>query len=571
MNPSPIQQSSNRDSNNSKLPAQWLFYLIAIIGVLISLILWYAFVLQSSANLRQVIQLQAEHISKDIDGQLKLRISALKHMAKHLERESPISDENWREISEYLLEYGGFDAVMWLDPNLNTVKLSTLKNSTPNSPYAAWVNSYASSIKNTARKNADAWLSPLLQNQPESTADIFAVVPVWDANHQLLGYLVSVIDLDNALELPLYHLDYAVSVYYDTHLIFENKAITPSNQIEPYITELTFYGQHWKVSVQPSKHFITTIASHLSTIALSLGISLAILFAIAARLALLARQRAKDLDLINVSLKNEIAERVLAEKSKEKMEKAMLQGQKLQAIGTLAGGIAHDFNNILYAIIGYTEMARDDVPKDSLLYNNLGKVLEGSHRGRDLIARILAFGRRQNHHDFHPLTLKPVMDSVLAFLTPAIPTTVTIHFTNDLPDNYKIVGNETQLHQVIVNLINNAVAAINEHGIINIQMSAVVANDDLLKQFPKIDSQEYCKIEITDTGDGISSDIIERIFEPFFTTKEVGQGSGLGLAIVHAIIEDHQGRVFVTSDLGKGTVFTILLPKYSPTTSIHGV
>jgi signal transduction histidine kinase len=569
MKPRHRQQPQDQDNSSSALPGQWLFYFIAAAGVIISLFLWYAFVLQSSANLKHVIQLQAEHVAKDIDVQLKLRISALKHMAKHLQSESPISDENWQEIAEYLLEYGGFETVSWLSPSLDTLKSSPSPTTPPNPLYPAWIKRYAAEIQKTAQNN-EIWLSPLLENQPAQEEDIFAVIPVRDKNQQLLGYLVTVIDLEGALELPLYHVDYAVGVYYDNHPIFENNISKASDQIAPYVAELSFYGTHWKVTVQPSKHFITTIASHLSGIALTLGICLAILFGVTARLALLTRQRARTLDTMNLDLKKEISERVLAEDSKQKLEKSMLQGQKLQAIGTMAGGIAHDFNNILYAIIGYTEMAREDAPAGSLMYANLGKVLEGSHRGRELVARILAFGRRQLHQDFQPFPLKAGLEGALALLRPTIPTTVTIQFIAKVPDDLQIIGNETQLHQVIVNLINNAVDAMNSDGKITLELSVIEPDDEILKQLPGLAKSSYCEIKITDTGHGMSPATVERIFEPFFTTKEVGKGSGLGLAIVHAIIEDHQGKISVNSEIGKGSVFTIILPTYSPTGTPQG-
>ncbi len=233
-----------------------------------------------------------------------------------------------------------------------------------------------------------------------------------------------------------------------------------------------------------------------------------------------------------------------AEEGKQNLEKALLQGQKLQAIGTLAGGIAHDFNNVLYAISGYTEMAREDTPKDSMTYQNLGKVLEGCQRGKELIARILTFSRRQ-HHDFEPIALKSTIESALGLLRPTIPASVTIDFIADANDCV-ILGNQTQLHQVIVNMINNAVDAMDGEGKITLKLSA---------------TPPFCKIEMSDTGHGMDQTTMERMYEPFFTTKEVGKGTGLGLSTVHAIVSEHKGEISVNSQLGRGTTFTILLPQ----------
>lgn len=297
---------------------------------------------------------------------------------------------------------------------------------------------------------------------------------------------------------------------------------------------------------------------YVSWITLLFGSSFSILLGALIYLNQIAHDRAHTLNDMNISLKKEIADRISAEETKQKLEVALLQGQKLQAMGTLAGGIAHDFNNILYAILGYAQMAREDVEKETTTYANLGKILEASHRGQELIARILAFSRRQ-HHQFNEIDLCKTIDAVLGLLRPTIPASVMIQFTAEHPTT--VLGNQTQIHQVLMNIINNAVDAMEGEGTINIHLSVVPANDPSLKQFSHLLSQDYCKIEISDTGHGMDQSTLKRIFEPFFTTKEVGKGTGLGLSIVHSIIKGHQGEVFVNSQLGHGTKFVILLPK----------
>ncbi len=289
-------------------------------------------------------------------------------------------------------------------------------------------------------------------------------------------------------------------------------------------------------------------------------LSISIAFLIAALIGMLQNIRHRELatQKINAALKKEMKERAKSEESKQQLEAALLQGQKLQAIGTLAGGIAHDFNNILYAIAGYTELTKADVSKDSLVYKNLGKIQEATHRGQDLISRILAFSRRQ-HHDYSPIDLNQTIESALSLLNPAIPASVIITYKSDIHPT--VVGNQNQVHQVLVNLINNAVDAMDGEGNIVIRLSRLASNDPVLRQFPDILQQAYCKLEISDTGHGMDNHMIERIFEPFFTTKEVGKGTGLGLSIVHSIIKEHAGRIAVTSKPGHGSTFTILLPE----------
>lgn len=296
----------------------------------------------------------------------------------------------------------------------------------------------------------------------------------------------------------------------------------------------------------------------LPWIGLIFGVSFSILVAALIRMTQLARLHAYTLKQTNANLKSEINDRIHAEETKQKLEVALLQGQKLQAIGTLAGGIAHDFNNILYAIIGYAQMAHEDVHENDLLRKNLGKIIEAAHKGQDLISRILAFSRRQHHH-FDPIDLRATTEAALSLLKPTIPASVMIQFK---PIDVTVLGNQTQIHQVLVNIINNAVDAMEGEGTIEIKMSHILAGDPFLNEFPHTLSQNYCKIEISDTGHGMELSTIKRIFEPFFTTKEVGKGTGLGLSIVHSIIKEHQGEIGVASQLGQGTVFTILLPEY---------
>lgn len=293
-------------------------------------------------------------------------------------------------------------------------------------------------------------------------------------------------------------------------------------------------------------------------ITLILGLGFSFLLARIIRISQLAKARSITLGKINQDLIKEIAERINAEETKQKLEIALLQGQKLQAMGTLAGGIAHDFNNLLYAIIGYVEISQEDVDKSSLVFKNLGKVLEAAHRGQELVARILAFSRRQHQH-FDHLHVKNTIEAALSLLRPTIPASVIVNFEPTI--DAIILANQTKIHQVLVNLINNAVDAMDGEGVITIKLSRVPADDPYLKDFHDLKPGAYCKIEISDTGHGMDRHTMERIFEPFFTTKEVGKGTGLGLSIVHSIVKEHEGEIFVKSQLGRGTTFTLLLPE----------
>jgi len=304
------------------------------------------------------------------------------------------------------------------------------------------------------------------------------------------------------------------------------------------------------------------IFGYINLIHFLLGILITILAILLTYLYYSNREHRATLTIMERNYNHQLEEQKIAEESRQKLEKALLQGQKLQAIGTLAGGIAHDFNNVLYAIMGYTELTLEDIPSDSITHQNLTKVLEASKRGQELVSRILAFSRR-HHHDFKPIPIKETLDSVLDLLRPTIPASVIVNF-QPAAENSIILGNQTQLHQVIVNLITNAVDAMEGEGKIVIQTERMTNSDALTKYLPDAPlHQYYCKITVTDTGHGMDAATIERIFEPFFTTKEVGRGTGLGLSTAHSIITEHKGDIFVHSQPGQGATFTILLPEYN--------
>src|SRR3990167_564750 len=239
--------------------------------------------------------------------------------------------------------------------------------------------------------------------------------------------------------------------------------------------------------------FINALQRPLPWLTLIFGAGFSILVAVLIRAAQVTRHQAAHLSKINDDLKKALESSSSIMEAKQKLEQALQQGQKLQAMGTLAGGIAHDFNNILYAIIVYIEMARDDVEKDSQVHQNLGRVLEACQRGRELVARILTFSRRQ-HHQLDVLNLKPTIETVLSLLKQTIPTSVMLKF--DMPEDMTLLGNRTLLHQILVNIINNAVDAMDGEGTVTIKVTRIMPGDPYLHQFPDITAQQYCRIDI---------------------------------------------------------------------------
>jgi len=238
-------------------------------------------------------------------------------------------------------------------------------------------------------------------------------------------------------------------------------------------------------------------------------------------------------------------------------EAQLRQSQKMESVGTLAGGIAHEFNNILGGIFGFLDIAREDAPGNSPIRESLDEIQRLGMRARDVVKQILAFSRKEPHQK-KPIRLSSVIEKELKMLRATIPKTIEIRQKMDNTCGTVLVD-QTQIQQVLMNLCVNAKDAMQEKGgVLEISLSPVVVRMENLQQYPDLSPGEYVKLSVKDTGRGIAPENMDKIFDPFFTTKDVGEGTGLGLSVVHGIVKDHAGIITVSSELGKGTTFSLL-------------
>jgi hypothetical protein len=256
----------------------------------------------------------------------------------------------------------------------------------------------------------------------------------------------------------------------------------------------------------------------------------------------------------------DVTERRQAEEERQSLKSRLHQAQKLEAIGTLAGGIAHDFNNILAAILGYTELALEELPQNSSSPKHLRHVLNAVHRAKDLIGQILVFSRQGEAHAREPVFVAPVVKEALRLLRATLPTTIEIR-QNISREPHMVLGDPSQLHQIILNLCANAAHAMRESGgVLEITLGRIELDAASVGEYQGLRPGSFVKLTVSDTGQGMDSATLDRIFEPYFTTKRFGEGSGLGLAVVHGIVRRHEGDISVRSEPGKGATFEILLP-----------
>jgi PAS domain S-box-containing protein len=244
-----------------------------------------------------------------------------------------------------------------------------------------------------------------------------------------------------------------------------------------------------------------------------------------------------------------------AEEEKTKLEADLRQAQKMEAMGTLAGGIAHDFNNILAAIIGYSELAREDIPESSHAREEIDEVILAGKRARDLVKHILAFSRKTEKNRF-PVKIQPLAEEVLNLLRATLPSTIEIRKNFD-PLCGNILADPTQIHQILLNLCTNAAQAMDEKGGI---LEVTLSREEMGGPGEQAPST-HVKLTVKDTGTGIEAHLLDKIFDPYFTTKEYGKGSGMGLAVVHGIVNAHQGSIHVESTPGVGTAFHVYFPE----------
>jgi two-component system cell cycle sensor histidine kinase/response regulator CckA len=255
----------------------------------------------------------------------------------------------------------------------------------------------------------------------------------------------------------------------------------------------------------------------------------------------------------------DITGRKRAEEQRKKLEEQLRQAQKMEALGTLAGGTAHEFNNILGIIIGYSDLAKLELPAGHAVTRHLEEVLKAGQRAKEIVQQILTFTRQQKDQR-ELILLQPIVADAVKLIRTTVPGEVKI-VTDIEPGTSAILGNPTQIHQVIFNLCTNAWHAMkNGAGLIRIMQRAVRLEETTPPPHPSLHPGPYVRLSVEDNGKGMDAATLARIFEPFFTTKGPGKGTGLGLAVVHGILQAHDGAVVVQSQVGQGTTFHLYFP-----------
>ncbi len=241
------------------------------------------------------------------------------------------------------------------------------------------------------------------------------------------------------------------------------------------------------------------------------------------------------------------------------LEDQLRQAQKMDVVGQLAGGIAHDFNNMLGAVLGNAELLAMELQEQSELQQYVGTILRGAQRASELTRKLLAFSRKGKMLST-PADVHQTINESVALLERSIDPRITIQKRFNANERI-VIGDPTLLQNVFMNLAVNARDAMPNGGTLTFSTSNVELDAQYCRDHPfNLKPGVYVEIDVSDTGWGMSHDVLERVFEPFFTTKPVGKGTGLGLAAVYGTIKEHNGAIFVSSEPGIGSVFKVFLP-----------
>jgi two-component system, cell cycle sensor histidine kinase and response regulator CckA len=242
----------------------------------------------------------------------------------------------------------------------------------------------------------------------------------------------------------------------------------------------------------------------------------------------------------------------------KELEARMLRAQRMESVGALAGGVAHDLNNVLAPILMASEMLPEFVNDDSMAVEMVNTVQKSARRGADLVKQLLTFARGSSGQRTL-LQLKHQIRELVRVAEGTFPKSIEIRI--DLPSElWPVMADATQMDQVLLNLCVNARDAMPDGGSLSIQAENTELIEEEVRPHPGAMAGPYVVVSVTDTGEGMSPDVIERLFEPFFTTKARGKGTGLGLSTTLGILKGHGGFVTVQSRPGHGTTFRVHLP-----------
>ncbi len=282
--------------------------------------------------------------------------------------------------------------------------------------------------------------------------------------------------------------------------------------------------------------------------------AIAVVIGVCARLVL-QRQEASE-EIAYLRDLNDILQKM------KRSEETIAHQQRLQIMGTMTGGIAHEFNNLLTPIMGYADILMMELPEGSEEYDNVSEIYDAAEKAKEIIQQLSTLSRRNMETAFKELSVRTVLTRAVKMVRSVCPVNVQVE--EQFGEELNILGNRTQINQVILNICVNAIHAIGDReGTICIREGSVSSGElaarHQLAETPRA-WKRFAQVDIEDNGCGMTKEVLDQIFDPFFTTKKNGKGTGLGLSLVEQIVNSHKGYIFAESQVGKGSVFHLYFP-----------
>lgn len=246
----------------------------------------------------------------------------------------------------------------------------------------------------------------------------------------------------------------------------------------------------------------------------------------------------------------------------EALEQRLLQSQKLETIGKLSNGIAHDFSNLLSSIFGSINLLKKKINAEDDVIRLLDNIENCSIRAKDLTKGLLSFGKPTPKRK-ELVKPKDLLNEILKVVNQTFPGTIKVETEID-EELYDIMGNSTEIYQILLNLCVNAKDAVDEKGILKVIGKKILINDEVSSKYPLLNKGNYVQFAVEDNGKGIQEENLNKIFDPYFSTKDKQGGTGLGLYVTYGIIKAHNGHIEVSSKEGEGTRFDVFIPAYEP-------
>jgi signal transduction histidine kinase/ActR/RegA family two-component response regulator len=526
-----------------------IFFLTSLVAVLT---FWQLLLGHRRAEIHAVTDEQASFVKSKVEAELSERIMPLQGLAAQWTTLG--SDREKKSAAELMMSgYPDYQAVEWVDP---TFRVRWTARSDGNEGDRG-VNPSGDAVQQVAIQAAEQYGDALVTrpvNLLQGGRDLLACVAVHTAG-KLSGFVVGVFRYRELISSILRDVaqGYWVTLYDGSEQIYgEGANLAPRDALWASTVDIQFRDLSWRAQVWPKPGTITYALSTLPKVAFIGGVLLSALLGFTVYAAETATLRAKEALAANKELKLEIAGR-------EHAEAALLQAQKMEAVGRLAGGISHDFNNLLTVIRGHAALSLTSIGSDGALRRELNGILKSADKAAALTRRLLAFSRKQVLQ-LRVLDLNSLVTQVNELLPPVMGDDIELILDLAL-DLGHVKADAAQMEQAIMNLAFNARDAMPRGGKLKIQTMNADMDEELTLRHEGAQAGPHVMLVVSDTGHGMTHETLSHVFEPFFTTKETDKGTGLGLATVYGTLRQSGGFVRVSSTVGEGTTFRIYLPR----------